>query len=134
MRAFIGLFVSVWTAHLARESWPFIRSAICVLLVVAKLQIFFVYFCAALLLTDSFEGFGWSDFELGSILFAVNLLSFFLVIYWGFQMYLEEKRRKKKKEASVLKPEWAYNFSKNKYSTTLKSIVNESLSQSELVR
>ena len=93
-RAFIGIFVSIWTAHLARESWPFIRSTISVLLVVAMLQILFVYFCAALLLTDSFEGFGWSDFELGSILFAVNLLTFFLVIYWGYQMYLEEKRRK----------------------------------------
>ena len=95
VRAFIGIFVCIWTAHIARELWPFNRSTTCVLLVVGTIQILIVFFSAALILTGSLKGFGLSDFELGAILLGVNLLSFAMVFYWGYGIRWEEKRREK---------------------------------------
>ena len=121
-RALIGVFASVWAALIARESWPFIRSTTCVLLVVGNLQILFVFFAATLLITESLDGFGLSDFELGVILFAVNLLSFIRVSFWGYGIYREEKRREARLEANVKKIEWACNFSDGKFGTTFDAV------------
>ena len=111
VRAFIGIFLSIWTVLIARESWPFNRSTTCVLLVVATLQILFVYFCASLILTGSLEGFGLSNLLLGVILLATNVLSFLLVIFWGFEIKREERQLKKKREGKVKKIEQATTFS-----------------------
>jgi hypothetical protein len=74
-----------------------------------------------------------SDFELGAILLGVNLLSFAMVFYWGYGIRWEEKRREKEREAKVQKVEPAVTFSKGKFGSTLTSIVQESLSLSELL-
>lgn len=66
MRAFIGVFASTAAAFFAREVWPFVRPCTNILLLTANLQILAVFFAAALLLTDSLDGFGLSNFEVSS--------------------------------------------------------------------
>ena len=66
VRAFIGVFASTAVAFFAREVWPFVRPCTNILLFTANLQILAVFFAAALLLTDSLDGFGLSNFEVSS--------------------------------------------------------------------
>ena len=90
------------------------------------------FFAAALILTESQKGFGLDDFKLGLVLLVTNLAMFGVVGYWGYKIDRAEQRRHRELEKGVCKVEWACNFSRNKFMTTLLSLAEESLSTSEV--
>ena len=132
-RALIGLLVAFWSSHLARELWPFIRPRTSILYFIANLQISGVFFAAVLLLSESVNGFGLKDSELGILLLLMNIVCFVLVVYWGFQLEAAEEARLRKRENNVVKIEWACGFTKTKFATTLSALVAESLSISDVL-
>mmetsp|Transcript_43092 Transcript_43092/g.55361 ORF Transcript_43092/g.55361 Transcript_43092/m.55361 type:complete len:331 (-) Transcript_43092:1387-2379(-) len=130
--AYSGWILAFISVVFFREELPYRVEFINFVVVCCQYVIMLVFIGALILETDSLETLNMNDFTLGVVLLLSNMFVFLSAILGGWFRYLEDSRGIVSFVRHV-KIEWAPDFSKTKFETTMQAVRERNVSPSHVL-
>jgi len=130
--AYFGCILAFLFIIFFREELPYRVEFINFVVVCCQYVIMLVFMAALVLETNSLDSLNMSDFTLGLILLLSNLFVLLSAILGGWFRYLEESRGIISFVRHI-KIEWAPDFSKTKFNTTMHVVQERNVSSSQVL-
>jgi hypothetical protein len=127
VKAYIGSGLAFLSTIYFREMSPYRVEFTNFIAVIAQYVILAGFMAALLIDSDSLDSYGVSNFVLGCILLALNLTIIILAAYLAWLRYREARQEEADLKAEALKIEYAAEFSKNKFQTTLDYVASRAV-------
>jgi hypothetical protein len=124
MKAYIGCTLALFSAIYFRELTPYRVEFINVIAVIAQYVILLDFMAALVLDARSLNAIGFSEVGFGCILIGVNVIVIILGIFLAYEEYSASERKYREQREKAIKIEYAADFTRNKFRTTLE-YVNE---------
>jgi hypothetical protein len=131
--AYVGCTLALFSGIYFRELTPYRVEFINVIAVIAQYVILLDFMAALLLDAQSLNSFGLSKLGLGCILLGVNLTIIALGGYLVYDEHSSEEKRSQAKREKKIKIEFAAEFTRNKFRTTLEYVIERSIPSSHVL-